>query len=196
MPGYIFWRNPRINDGDPFSWSCVSDWVVITIGLCRTFRRDVRSCAWRESRHFWFVCVRLILGLCILIPILLFLNIYFMIKWQHPDDANNWVTCKLVVVTGSTLVQLVVVGLPLDVANNSGAMGCSYDWGVNSMRRTASSPADACVCVCVLTLARVSDSRRRREVPRHSKKTQMVCSFGARGRRSSAFPIGAAASTW
>lgn len=61
--------------------------------------------------------------------VLVLVNIYIMVKWQHPDDANEWVSAKIVVVLGMTIAELIVMGLPLDVNNGSGSLGCSYDWG-------------------------------------------------------------------
>lgn len=75
----------------------------------------------------------LILMLVLALVFIMFLvNTYLVVKWQHPDDGNDWMVAKVVVVLGMTIVELVVLGLPLDVNNGSGSLGCSYDWGDDS----------------------------------------------------------------
>ncbi|KAH8076767.1 LMBR1-like membrane protein [Aureococcus anophagefferens] len=64
------------------------------------------------------------------IVVLTVVNVYVLVKWQHPaEDKNQWVSAKAAVVLGMLVTELVIVGLPLDVANNGGARDCSYDWG-------------------------------------------------------------------
>ncbi|KAH8092023.1 LMBR1-like membrane protein [Aureococcus anophagefferens] len=63
------------------------------------------------------------------IVVLTVVNVYVLVKWQHPGDKNQWVSAKAAVVLGMLVTELVIVGLPLDVANNGGARDCSYDWG-------------------------------------------------------------------
>ncbi|KAJ8610964.1 hypothetical protein CTAYLR_010169 [Chrysophaeum taylorii] len=75
--------------------------------------------------------VIVVLVVC-LVVVLVTVNTYLLIKWQHPEDSNEWMSSKVVIVFGLTIVELVVSGLPLDVANGSGSLGCSYEWGDDS----------------------------------------------------------------
>ena len=61
------------------------------------------------------------------IVVLTVVNVYVLVKWQHPEDKNQWVSAKAAVVLGMLVTELVIVGLPLDVANNGGARDCSYE---------------------------------------------------------------------
>lgn len=75
------------------------------------------------------VGIMMVILVCAIAVVLVIINVMVMIKYQHPEDSNQWVSAKIVVVLGMTTVELIVMGLPLDVANSSGSLGCSYDWG-------------------------------------------------------------------
>eukprot|EP00573_Skeletonema_grethae_P001066 CAMPEP_0201686634 /NCGR_PEP_ID=MMETSP0578-20130828/1004_1 /ASSEMBLY_ACC=CAM_ASM_000663 /TAXON_ID=267565 /ORGANISM="Skeletonema grethea, Strain CCMP 1804" /LENGTH=540 /DNA_ID=CAMNT_0048170711 /DNA_START=67 /DNA_END=1689 /DNA_ORIENTATION=- len=51
-------------------------------------------------------------------------GLYFVVKYQHPDDKNDAYIPKLVVLLGFVLAGGTVFLLPLDVANNSNFAGC------------------------------------------------------------------------
>mmetsp|Transcript_4894 Transcript_4894/g.17475 ORF Transcript_4894/g.17475 Transcript_4894/m.17475 type:complete len:166 (-) Transcript_4894:1256-1753(-) len=56
-------------------------------------------------------------------------NIVVMIRFQHPEDKNEWISSKIVVIFGMLIIELIIVGQPIDVANNGGSDDCSYGWG-------------------------------------------------------------------
>lgn len=58
--------------------------------------------------------------------ILLIVGLYFVIKYQHPDDKNDAYIPKLVVWLGLVLAGATVLLLPLDVANNEGYAGTMF----------------------------------------------------------------------
>jgi len=68
----------------------------------------------------WF----LILMAVVVLVILLAVNIYLIIHFQHPSDKNEALFPKFLVLFGFTLAQIIVLLLPLDVANNAGYAGC------------------------------------------------------------------------
>ena len=47
------------------------------------------------------------------IVVLTVVNVYVLVKWQHPEDKNQWVSAKAAVVLGMLVTELVIVGLPL-----------------------------------------------------------------------------------
>ncbi|CAK4078465.1 unnamed protein product [Aphanomyces euteiches] len=55
-------------------------------------------------------------------------NVYILVYFQHPDDKNTAYMPKLLVVFGLLLAEACVLLLPLDVANNSTAIGCTAGW--------------------------------------------------------------------
>ena len=55
--------------------------------------------------------------------ILLVVGLYFLVKFQHPDDKNDAYVPKLVVWLGFVFSGATVLLLPLDVANNEGYAG-------------------------------------------------------------------------
>lgn len=62
------------------------------------------------------------------ILILLAINVYVVVIWQHPDDKNEAYFPKAVVLVSLTLAELAVIMLPLDAANNSGNIACGESW--------------------------------------------------------------------
>ena len=69
-----------------------------------------------------------VLNLCFLligVLILLAFNAYVVWQWRHPDDRNAWFSAKIIVVLSMLMSELVIIGLPLDVANNGGARDCA-----------------------------------------------------------------------
>jgi len=65
----------------------------------------------------------LICVIVISLVILLVVGLYFLIKYQHPDDKNDAYIPKLIVWFGFVLAGATVLLLPLDVANNEGYAG-------------------------------------------------------------------------
>jgi hypothetical protein len=70
----------------------------------------------------------LYLVLVIAIFVLLAVNVYVLVLWQHPDDKNEAYWPKFVVLLGLTVAEGSVLFLPLDVANNSGSIECGQSW--------------------------------------------------------------------
>ena len=68
----------------------------------------------------------LICVIVVSIVILLIVGLYFVIKYQHPDDRNDAYIPKLVVWLGLVLAGATVLLLPLDVANNEGYAGKDF----------------------------------------------------------------------
>lgn len=71
------------------------------------------------------VDIFLICVIVISLSILLVVGLYFLVKYQHPDDKNDAYIPKLVVWLGFVLAGATVLMLPLDVANNEGYAGCA-----------------------------------------------------------------------
>ena len=65
----------------------------------------------------------LICVIVISLVILLVVGLYFLVKYQHPDDKNDAYIPKLIVWFGFVLAGATVLLLPLDVANNEGYAG-------------------------------------------------------------------------
>ncbi|KAE8950768.1 hypothetical protein PR002_g33172, partial [Phytophthora rubi] len=59
---------------------------------------------------------------------LLICNIYILVYFQHDDDKNTAYFPKALVVFGLFFAEATVLLLPLDVANNSTAIGCAEGW--------------------------------------------------------------------
>ncbi len=68
----------------------------------------------------------LICVIVVSLVILLIVGLYFVIKYQHPDDKNDAYVPKLVVWLGLVLAGATVLLLPLDVANNEGYAGTIF----------------------------------------------------------------------
>ncbi|KAG5184761.1 LMBR1-like membrane protein [Tribonema minus] len=62
------------------------------------------------------------------IAILMAVNLYILVLWQHPDDKNQAYWPKALVLLGLTLAEGTVLFLPLDVANNGGNVDCNQSW--------------------------------------------------------------------
>ncbi|XP_024537196.1 LIMR family protein SELMODRAFT_432208-like [Selaginella moellendorffii] len=59
-----------------------------------------------------------LLVIVVLLTLLVFaINIYILIRYQHPDDSNQAYLPKIIVVIGLSIAQLSILMLPADVAN-------------------------------------------------------------------------------
>eukprot|EP00904_Undaria_pinnatifida_P004534 jgi/Undpi1/14081/HiC_scaffold_9.g03732.m1 len=72
----------------------------------------------------WWLYVVLFAALLILLAI----NLYVVVIWQHPDDKNEAYFPKAIVLASLTLAELSVILLPIDAANNSGNVECNESW--------------------------------------------------------------------
>ncbi|EQC25073.1 hypothetical protein SDRG_17049 [Saprolegnia diclina VS20] len=72
----------------------------------------------------WFLIVVVVL----MSFVFLAANVYILVYFQHPDDKNTAYFPKLLVIFGLLLAEACVLLLPLDVANNSTAIGCDAGW--------------------------------------------------------------------
>ncbi|GMH91355.1 hypothetical protein TrST_g2166 [Triparma strigata] len=70
----------------------------------------------------WFLVAVAVVGFLILLVI----NVYLIVAYQHPDDKNEAYFPKFLILIGFTLAQGSVLLLPLDVANNAAYTGCAY----------------------------------------------------------------------
>ena len=66
----------------------------------------------------------LIVGITLLIIMVLVINVYTLVYWQHPDDRNDSYFAKFVIIFGLQLSSMCVLMLPIDVANNGGSPSC------------------------------------------------------------------------
>jgi LMBR1 domain-containing protein 1 len=73
----------------------------------------------------------IIVGIVLMILILLVVNIYTFVNYASPDDNNEHIFPKLVVVVGLQTSMMCVLLLPIDVANNSGNPNCDTGSGVS-----------------------------------------------------------------
>jgi len=62
----------------------------------------------------------LVIMIAVVFLILLAINVYIIVHFQHPDDKNEAYFPKLLVLLGFTLAEGSILMLPLDVANNEG----------------------------------------------------------------------------
>ncbi|KAL4118587.1 hypothetical protein PRIC2_010912 [Phytophthora ramorum] len=70
-----------------------------------------------------------LLAVVVIIAVALILcNIYILVYFQHDDDKNTAYFPKALVVFGLFFAEATVLLLPLDVANNSTAIGCAEGW--------------------------------------------------------------------
>ncbi|KAJ0407253.1 hypothetical protein P43SY_008028 [Pythium insidiosum] len=72
----------------------------------------------------WFLVVLVI----IMSVVLLLANVYILVYFQHDDDKNTAYFPKFLVIFGLFFAEATVLLLPLDVANNSTAVGCKEGW--------------------------------------------------------------------
>ncbi|KAF0697385.1 Aste57867_11937 [Aphanomyces stellatus] len=72
----------------------------------------------------WFLVVVVV----IMTLVFLAVNFYILVYFQHPDDKNTAYFPKALVILGFLLAEACVLLLPLDVANNSTAIGCAAGW--------------------------------------------------------------------
>ncbi|CAM9149336.1 unnamed protein product [Pylaiella littoralis] len=73
----------------------------------------------------WWLYVVLFASLLILLAV----NTYIIVIWQHPDDKNEAYFPKAVVLAALTLAELSIILLPIDAANGSGNVQCNESWG-------------------------------------------------------------------
>mmetsp|Transcript_9110 Transcript_9110/g.13586 ORF Transcript_9110/g.13586 Transcript_9110/m.13586 type:complete len:285 (+) Transcript_9110:42-896(+) len=66
----------------------------------------------------------LIVGIVLLIILMLVINVYLLVHWQHPDDQNESILARLLILYGFQLSAVSVLMLPLDVANDGGNPAC------------------------------------------------------------------------
>eukprot|EP01041_Mallomonas_annulata_P002734 gene2734-5382_t len=66
----------------------------------------------------------LVVAIAILIFLLLVIDVYILVHFQHPDDKNESYVAKFIIVIGLLVSQLSVLLLPIDVANNNGSIDC------------------------------------------------------------------------
>lgn len=72
----------------------------------------------------WFLLIIVI----IMAVVLLIANVYVLVHFQHDDDKNTAYFPKFLVIFGLFFAEATVLLLPLDVANNSTAIGCAEGW--------------------------------------------------------------------
>ncbi|TYZ54049.1 hypothetical protein PybrP1_003872, partial [[Pythium] brassicae (nom. inval.)] len=72
----------------------------------------------------WFLIVIVV----VMAIALLFANVYVLVYFQHDDDKNTAYFPKALVIFGLLFAEGCVLLLPLDVANNSSAIGCAEGW--------------------------------------------------------------------
>ena len=70
--------------------------------------------------------ILLIISILVAFAIMVISGIYFIVYYQHPDDKNEAYFPKLIVLLGLCLAGGTVLGLPLDVANNTTSPGTFY----------------------------------------------------------------------
>ncbi|RYH21595.1 hypothetical protein EON65_20435 [archaeon] len=66
----------------------------------------------------------LVVGLTLLLIVMLVINFYILVYWQHPDDKNESILVRVLIVYGLQLSAVAVLMLPVDVANNAGDPSC------------------------------------------------------------------------
>jgi LMBR1 domain-containing protein 1 len=72
----------------------------------------------------WFLIIIII----IMVVMLLIANVYILVHFQHDDDKNTAYFPKFLIIFGLFFAEATVLLLPLDVANNSTAIGCKEGW--------------------------------------------------------------------
>lgn len=55
----------------------------------------------------------LIVGIVILIILMLVINVYLLIYWQHPEDKNESILCRVLILFGFQLCSVSVLMLPI-----------------------------------------------------------------------------------
>lgn len=75
------------------------------------------------------VNVFLVVGFALLILMLFIINLYTVARYQHPDDKNESIFAKIVILLGLNLSTLAILLIPVDVGNNEGNPNCDYKSG-------------------------------------------------------------------
>lgn len=86
------------------------------------------------------VDVFLIICIIVAFAIMAVAGIYFIVYYQHPDDKNEAYFPKLIVLLGLCLAGGTVLGLPLDVANNTSNPGTRNTCVVNLLMELIYKP--------------------------------------------------------
>jgi LMBR1 domain-containing protein 1 len=67
----------------------------------------------------------LAVGIAVFIFLLFIVNVYTFVYWAHPDDRNESLAVRILIIAGLQLSGMSVLFLPIDVANNGGDPSCS-----------------------------------------------------------------------
>mmetsp|Transcript_1037 Transcript_1037/g.1335 ORF Transcript_1037/g.1335 Transcript_1037/m.1335 type:complete len:528 (-) Transcript_1037:161-1744(-) len=70
----------------------------------------------------------LVFAVVVILIILIAVNVYLLIYFQHPEDKWDAWAAKILVVIGLTFAEGSVLLLTLDVANQTSAVGCEQGW--------------------------------------------------------------------
>ncbi|KAF1777680.1 Lipocalin-1 receptor [Phytophthora cactorum] len=99
----------------PFPWRSLS-----VTPSCRRERQLACCC---HGGDLFLLAVVIIIAVALLIC-----NVYILVYFQHDDDKNTAYFPKALVIFGLFFAEATVLLLPLDVANNSTAIGCAEGW--------------------------------------------------------------------
>jgi len=61
----------------------------------------------------------LIVGIVLLIILMLIINVYLLVHWQHPDDQNESILARLLILFGFQLSAVSVLMLPIGIISSS-----------------------------------------------------------------------------
>ena len=74
------------------------------------------------------VSALLLAAICVAVPLLVLIDVYLLAAFSHPDDANQALFPKFLILLSFFLSHAAVLGLPLDVANGGASSpGCAGD---------------------------------------------------------------------
>jgi len=76
----------------------------------------------------WFLAAIL----AVVTVILFVVNTYLVVKWADPKDQAATARLTLLIIVCLTVAEGAILGLPLDVSNNSNSLDCSNEWGDTS----------------------------------------------------------------
>lgn len=74
----------------------------------------------------------LAVGLAILMFLMLIINVYIYVYWQHPEDKNESMLPKVVIIFGLQVTAVSVLLIPIDVANEMGNPRCDDNSSLSS----------------------------------------------------------------
>jgi LMBR1 domain-containing protein 1 len=69
----------------------------------------------------------IIVGITILLLIIFVINVYILVYWQHPQEKNESYIARFLILMSLCLSAMTVLVIPIDIANNSGAVNCSME---------------------------------------------------------------------